>query len=221
MIDKFNSNSNVKGGEKMKKLLISLLVATAMLFSVVSAQETVTYTVQPGDSMWKIASKYQVGVSEIISSNPQIKNPSLIYPGQKLTVPTMQGIKQIESEVVRLVNIERAKHGLQALKENWQLSRVARYKSADMATKGYFSHTSPTYGSPFRMMESFGIKYSAAGENIAYGQKTPQQVMTAWMNSPGHRSNILSPSYTQIGVGYATNKNGVPYWTQMFIKPLQ
>jgi len=205
----------------MKKLLIGFILMTAMLVCVVSAQDTVTYTVQSGDSMWKIAEKYQVGVSEIISSNPQVTNPGMIYPGQKLTVPTMQGIKAIESEVVRLVNVERSKKGLQPLKENWQLSRVARYKSADMANKNYFSHTSPTYGSPFRMMESFGIKYSSAGENIAYGQKTAQAVMTAWMNSPGHRSNILSPSYTQIGVGYATNKNGVAYWTQMFIKPLQ
>ncbi|MDF2531033.1 MAG: hypothetical protein K0Q65_614 [Clostridia bacterium] len=205
----------------MKKLLISFLIVTAMLVCVVSAQETVTYTVQYGDSMWKIAVKYQVGVSEIISSNPQISNPNLIYPGQKLTVPTMQGIKALESEVVRLVNIERSKQGLQPLKENWELSRVARYKSADMASKNYFAHESPTYGSPFRMMESFGIKYSSAGENIAYGQKTPQQVMTAWMNSPGHRSNIMSPSFSQIGVGYATNKNGVPYWTQMFIRPIR
>jgi uncharacterized YkwD family protein/spore coat assembly protein SafA len=205
----------------MKKLFVSFFIVTVMLTSFVSAQETVTYTVQSGDSMWKIASKYQVGVSEIISSNPQITNPNMIYPGQKLTVPTMQGIKALESEVVRLVNIERSKQGLQPLKENWELSRVARYKSADMATKNYFSHTSPTYGSPFRMMESFGIKYSSAGENIAYGQKTPQQVMTAWMNSPGHRSNILSPSYSQIGVGYATNKSGTAYWTQMFIKPIQ
>jgi uncharacterized YkwD family protein/spore coat assembly protein SafA len=205
----------------MKKLIISFFIVTAMLVCIVSAQETVSYTVLPGDSMWKIAVKYQVGVSEIISSNPQITNPSMIYPGQKLTVPTMQGIKSLESEVVKLVNVERSKQGLQPLKENWQLSRVARYKSADMAAKNYFSHTSPTYGSPFRMMESFGIKYSSAGENIAYGQKTPQQVMTAWMNSPGHRSNIMSPSYTQIGVGYATNKSGTPYWTQMFIRPIQ
>lgn len=203
----------------MKKLIISFFIMTAMLVCIVSAQETVSYTVVAGDSMWKIAEKYQVGVSEIISSNPQITNPSMIYPGQKLTVPTMQGIKSLESQVVKLVNAERAKQGLQPLTENWQLSRVARYKSADMAAKNYFSHTSPTYGSPFRMMESFGIKYSSAGENIAYGQKTPQQVMTAWMNSPGHKANIMSPSYTQIGVGYATNKSGTPYWTQMFIRP--
>lgn len=207
--------------KKLKKLIISFFIVTAMLVCIVSAQETVSYTVISGDSMWKIAVKYQVGVSEIISSNPQIKNPNMIYPGQKLTIPTMQGIKSLESQVVKLVNVERSKQGLQPLTENWQLSRVARYKSADMATKNYFSHTSPTYGSPFRMMESFGIKYSSAGENIAYGQKTPQQVMTAWMNSPGHRSNIMSPSYTQIGVGYATNKSGTPYWTQMFIRPIK
>ena len=204
----------------MKKSIISFLIVTVMLVCIVSAQETVSYTVIPGDSMWKIASKYQVGVSEIISSNPQITNPNMIYPGQKLVIPTMQGIKSLESQVVKLVNVERAKLGLQPLTENWQLSRVARYKSADMATKNYFSHTSPTYGSPFKMMESFGIKYSSAGENIAYGQKTPEQVMTAWMNSPGHRSNIMSPSYSQIGVGYATNKSGTAYWTQMFIRPI-
>jgi uncharacterized protein YkwD len=66
-----------------------------------------------------------------------------------------------------------------------------------MIDKHYFSHQSPTYGSPFRMMESFGIRFSAAGENIAYGQRTPQEVMNGWMNSTGHRSNILNPTYTK------------------------
>ncbi len=208
------------GGFEMKKIIVSLFLISVLLSCSVAAQETATYTVQSGDSMWKIAVKYQVGVSEIISSNKQISNPNMIYPGQKLTIPTLQGIKALESEVVRLVNVERSKHGLQALTENWELSRIARYKSADMAAKNYFSHTSPTYGSPFRMMESFGIKYSSAGENIAMGQRTPQEVMTAWMNSSGHRANILSPSYTQIGVGLAKNQSGKAYWTQMFIKPL-
>jgi len=89
-----------------------------------------------------------------------------------------------------------------------------------MANKGYFSHTSPTYGTPFQMMENFGLRFSAAGENIAYGQRTPAEVMRDWMNSPGHRNNILSRSYTEIGVGLAKNKNGVCYWTQMFMKPM-
>ncbi|MFA9396947.1 MAG: SafA/ExsA family spore coat assembly protein [Clostridiaceae bacterium] len=180
----------------------------------------ISYTVKSGDSMWKIAVKYQIGLSEIIAANKQISNPSLIYPGQKITIPNIDDIKAQENEVIRLVNIERSKNGLSPLKTNWQLSRIARYKSKDMADLNYFSHYSPTYSSPFDMIESFGLKFSAAGENIAMGQNTPQEVMTAWMNSPGHRSNILSPAYTEMGVGLAQNKNGSYYWTQMFIKPI-
>lgn len=202
-----------------KKVTTIFLTLLIFLTSAAFAQDTY-YTVQPGDSMWKIATKYQVGISEIIAANPEIKNPALIYPGQKVKIPVIE-TKSIESEVVRLVNVERAKAGLPALKENWQLSRIARYKSQDMINKNYFSHYSPTYGSPFDMIESFGIKFSAAGENIAMGQRTPQEVMNAWMNSPGHRSNILSPSYTEIGVGLAKDKSGRCYWTQMFIKPIK
>ena len=156
--------------------------------------------------MWKIAVKHQVGLSEIIAANPQIKNPALIYPGQKLTIPTVTTTSQ-ENEVIRLVNVERSRAGLSPLRMNWELSRVARYKSADMANKGYFSHNSPTYGTPFQMMENFGLRFTAAGENIAYGQRTPAEVMRDWMNSPGHRSNIMSGSYNEIGVGLAKNKN--------------
>ena len=83
-----------------------------------------------------------------------------------------------------------------------------------MHDKGYFSHTSPTYGSPFDMIKNFGISYRTAGENIARGQRTPLEVMDAWMNSAGHRANILNASFTQIGVGYVSDGN---YWTQMFI----
>ena len=83
-----------------------------------------------------------------------------------------------------------------------------------MADRGYFSHTSPTYGSPFQMIRAFGLSFRTAGENIAYGQRTPQQVFQGWMNSSGHRANILSASYTQIGVGYVADGH---YWTQMFI----
>lgn len=84
-----------------------------------------------------------------------------------------------------------------------------------MAVNNYFSHTSPTYGSPFDMMKKFGISYTAAGENIAKGQRTPQEVVTAWMNSEGHRANILNKNYTHIGVGF--EENGY-IWTQQFIK---
>lgn len=202
---------------KKRAVLILVLVFVLLFSSPVFTQST--YTVQRGDTIWKIAVRYQVGMSEIIAANPQIKNPNLIYPGQKITIPTVTTSAQ-ENEVARLVNAERAKAGLPALKINWQLSRVARYKSADMANKGYFSHNSPTYGTPFKMMENFGLRFSSAGENIAYGQRTPAEVMRDWMNSPGHRNNILSRSYTEIGVGLAKNKNGVCYWTQMFMKPM-
>lgn len=202
----------------MKKAVMSLAFILVLSFTLTAAAQTV-YTVQSGDSMWKIATKYETGISEIIAANPQIKNPSLIYPGQKINIPAKSGMTYFEDEVIRLVNQERARYGLPAYTKNWQLSRVARYKSTDMANKNYFSHTSPTYGSPFNMMENFGIKFSAAGENIAMGQKTPAEVMNGWMNSTGHRNNILSRIFTQIGVGAAKNKNGTIYWTQQFIKP--
>jgi uncharacterized YkwD family protein/spore coat assembly protein SafA len=197
----------------MKKLM-TLMLAIVLSFVVVG--QASAYTVQQGDSLWKIAVRHQVGIHELISANPQFKNPNLIYAGQWVNIPTISE-KNFEKQVVTLVNQERAKHGLKPLTENWELSRVARYKSMDMRDKNYFSHTSPTYGSPFTMMKNFGISYRTAGENIAVGQTTPQAVMNSWMNSSGHRANILSSNFNQIGVGYAKGGSYGHYWTQMFI----
>ncbi|WP_134685729.1 SafA/ExsA family spore coat assembly protein [Brevibacillus migulae] len=210
----------------MKKLLVCMAMLCLCLsaFSVpsVDAQtpETDVYIVQPGDSLWKIAQRYQVGLSEIIQANPQFRNPALIYPGNKVTIPLVpRQVLSIEEQVIQMVNAERAKAGLRPLANNWQLSRVARIKSQDMRDRRYFSHISPTYGSPFDMMRAFNISYHAAGENIAAGQRTAAQVMQGWMNSPGHRQNILNPQYTQIGVGYVEGGAYGVYWTQMFIRP--
>lgn len=200
----------------MKKLLFAC-TAVLLLSMVAPAASAagLSHTVAAGDTMWKLAVKYQTGTSEIIAANPQVSNPNLIYPGQILTIPQADSsISAFENEVIRLVNEIRVQNGLKALTANWELSRVARYKSQDMADNRYFSHTSPTYGSPFQMIKAFGLSFQTAGENIAYGQTTPQAVVDAWMNSSGHRANILSASYTQIGVGYAANGR---YWTQMFI----
>ncbi len=204
----------------LKKWTACAIACTMLLtFSAVPAlAQSGKYTIVSGDSMWKIAVKYQIGVSELIAANPQITTPNLIYPGQVLSIPNIDDVKTIEAQVIALVNKQRVSAGLAPLKTNWELSRVARYKSQDMINKHYFAHQSPTYGSPFNMMETFGIRFSAAGENIAYGQRTPAEVMNAWMNSPGHRNNILSPIYNQIGVGVAKASNGTLYWTQMFIK---
>ncbi|MBO8157747.1 MAG: SCP-like extracellular protein [Bacillaceae bacterium] len=134
-------------------------------------------------------------------------------PNQTQNAP--QGISEIEAKVIELTNYQRRERGLPDLKADPSLSKVAREKSMDMQANHYFSHTSPTYGSPFDMMRDFGITYRSAGENIAHGQRTAEQVVNAWMNSEGHRENILNPNFTHIGVGY--NENG-HYWTQMFIQ---
>ncbi len=203
---------------KLNKTVAMLILLSTLVLPASAFAASGTYTVQSGDTMWKIAVRYQIGVSELIKANPQIKNPALIYVGQKINIPSIDDVKALEKRVIDLVNQQRAKAGLHMLSQNWELCRVARYKSQDMIDKGYFSHQSPTYGSPFRMMENFGIRFTAAGENIAYGQRTPEEVMNAWMNSSGHRANILNGSYNQIGVGVAKASNGTFYWTQMFIK---
>ena len=201
----------------MKKLFILLIMMLAIISALVmSVSAATSHTVAAGDTMWKIAVRYQVGLSEIKAANPKIANPDLIYPGQVLAIPSTDSLAlDYEKEVVRLVNEQRARVGLKELKHNWELSRVARYKSQDMKDNKYFSHTSPVYGTPFQMMKSFGITYRSAGENIARGQTSPQAVVNAWMNSSGHRANILNASFTEIGVGYVSDGR---YWTQMFIQ---
>lgn len=199
-----------------KKFPIKCIMTVVLSFSfIISGAAAYSYTVVSGDSLWRIAVKNQVGVSELIAANPQLKNPDLIYPGDVITIPSVDtSVRAYEKEVIRLVNVLRGQYGLTPLTENWELSRVARYKSQDMHDQGYFDHTSPTYGSPFTMIKNFGIPYRSAGENIAMGYSTPQAVVRDWMNSTGHRANILNGGFTQIGVGYVANGN---YWTQMFI----
>ena len=118
----------------------------------------------------------------------------------------------LERRVAELVNEQRAAYGLSALTLSETLCDGARMKSQDMKNNGYFSHESPTYGTPFAMMQQLGISYRTAGENIAMGYSTAEAVVNAWMNSEGHRENILNGTYTRIGVGEVDG-----YWTQWFI----
>lgn len=158
----------------------------------------------------------QPKAEEPVQEEPVVQQPVQQQPSEQPKETENQAaysLSQFEQEVVTLTNNERAKYGLQPLKIDLKLSEVARIKSTDMKNKGYFSHTSPTYGSPFDMMKQFGVQYRAAGENIAMGQRSPQEVVNAWMNSEGHRKNILSSNFTHIGVGHVEGN----YWTQMFI----
>ncbi len=198
--------------KKVGNVAIASFISLVLVFPT-TAMANSSYKVVSGDSLWRIAVKTQTGVQELIQSNPNLSNPNLIYPGQTINIPTKEQAS-IEQEVTKLVNVERAKAGLPALKSDWELARVAEFKSQDMRDKNYFSHTSPTYGSPFTMMKNFGITYRSAGENIAKGQRTANEVVQAWMNSEGHRANIMSQKFTHIGVGYVEGN----YWTQMFIQ---
>ena len=124
---------------------------------------------------------------------------------------SMQG--DFASQVAALVNAERAKYGLSALTMDTKVQQAALVRAKETAQS--FSHTRPNGSSFSTALTEAGVSYRTAGENIAYGQTTPQQVMNAWMNSSGHRANILNANYTTIGVGY-TVINGTAYWAQLF-----
>lgn len=187
-----------------------------------------TYTVVVGDTLWKIAKEYGISVDELLVANPQIKNSSLIYAGQIINIPSetskpiipgaSSDLTAMGAEVIRLVNNERKKAGRSPLAENKELSNVAILKANDFITNNYFAHNSPTYGTPFEMMRSYGINFTAGGENIASGPKSAAEVMNNWMNSSGHKANILSSNYNQIGVGVAKDDKGNMYWVQLFIR---
>ncbi len=120
------------------------------------------------------------------------------------------------SEVIRLVNIERSKQGLSALSTNSQLANAANIRAKETVTS--FSHTRPDGRSCFTVLQETKISYRTCGENIAAGQSTPQEVVKGWMNSEGHRKNILNGSFTKLGVGFVKASTGYKYyWTQMFI----
>ncbi len=122
-----------------------------------------------------------------------------------------------EARLVQLVNQEREKQGLPALKVDRQVSEVARLKSQDMVDNNYFSHQSPTYGSPFQMLRNFGVGYVGAGENLA-ANSTVTGAHRALMNSSSHRSNILNSTWTHVGIGVAEGGPAGKIFTQIFIR---
>lgn len=143
---------------KKTRTLLAAAVLTGSLLTMPAEAASLSHKVIRGDTMWKLAVQYQVGTSEIIQANPQVADPDLIYPGQILQIPQLEStVSSYESEVIRLVNEIRQQNGLRPLTANWELSRVARYKSQDMADRGYFAHNSPTYGSPGQMIRAFGL----------------------------------------------------------------
>lgn len=183
-------------------------------------QKAQELTQQPRQNAQTPAQQQEPGAQAPTQQPRQAAPPPAAQPKQATPAPAKEqqqatgNISQFAQQVIDLTNAERKQNGLPALQADTKLSGVAQKKSADMQQNNYFSHTSPTYGSPFDMMRDMGVTYKSAGENIAQGQQTPQAVVQAWMDSEGHRKNILSPNFTHIGVGYEKTGN---HWTQMFI----
>lgn len=225
----------------MKKTLFFLLSLTILATGLAMPAKAAHCDVQRGDSMWRIAQRYNVLFKEVLKMNRHFENQHLIHPQDEVQLPEgstgtstdksgtgdsdaqkpegrQAEMTQAEA-VLKLVNAERKKAGVQPLTLSDKLTNIAYTKAKDMADKGYFSHQSPTYGSPFDMLKQFGVSYSYAGENIAAGQKTAEEVMNSWMNSSGHKANILNKNYTQIGVGFYRGGEYGTEWVQLFIKP--
>lgn len=226
----------------MKKILFStaafILLATGVAMPA-SAQHC---DVQRGDSMWRIAKRYKVPFGKVLILNKHFRNPHMIHPKDEVELPdgstgesvntpsdgnTEASSPDRSSEtqinkaemILKLVNQERSKAGVPALTLSTKLTDIANTKAKDMGDKNYFSHQSPTYGSPFDMLKHFGVSYTYAGENIAAGQKSAQEVMQSWMNSSGHKANILNKNYTQLGVGFYEGGQYGTEWVQLFIRP--
>lgn len=166
-----------------------------------------------------IANTPKPSSTKINSSKPSPSAANTPKPSPTLIPSIVPGsITPDEKALLDLVNEARVDANLKPLEYDNDLAHVAMMKAKDMVDNKYFSHTSPTYGSPFDMMKSFGIKYGYAGENIAAGYSNVQDVFNGWMNSPGHKANILNNNFTHCGFGIVSGGTyGGKSWVQMFI----
>ncbi|MDD4188322.1 MAG: LysM peptidoglycan-binding domain-containing protein [Bacilli bacterium] len=220
--DLINANPNIKNPN---------LIYPGQIINIPRQNNISSYTILPGDTMWSIAQKHNISFNNLASANPQLKNTSIIYPGQIINIPSstsetpiqivpnnLNDFEELENKVFQLVNEKRKRIGLPVLTTDTKITNVAKIKSQDFIKNDYFSHNSPEYGTLFEMLRTFGINFSAAAENIASGQNTAEEVIRHWMNSAGHRANILNSTFNKIGVGVAKDSNDNLYWTQIFVR---
>lgn len=168
------------------------------------------YIVQiEGDYVGAVSKKYVRPIYEGTNNSGSTSNSS----GGNTTTTSLS---KDEQEVFNLINQQRVNNGLASIKIDEEVQRVAKIKAQDMVANNYFSHNSPTYGSPFDMLKSFKISYKSAGENIA-GNSSNQAAVTAWMNSSGHKANILNSSYNYTGIGVVSSPTYGKVYVQMFV----
>lgn len=167
------------------------------------------YIVQvEGDYVGAVSKKYVKAIYPGSSSSGSNSNS-----GSSQTISTMTSD---EKEVFNLINKQRTNNGLPSLKVDNEVQRVAKIKAQDMVNNSYFSHNSPTYGTPFQMLQNFKVSYKTAGENIA-GNSSNSGAVNAWMNSSGHKANILNKSFTHTGIGVVSSPKYGKIYVQMFI----
>lgn len=151
-----------------------------------------------------------------VAHTAEARTGDLYWTALWATPLTPQGLGAWASAVLRLTNSERTAAGLRPLAADPLLTVAAQGHSADMIARAFYAHTSPDGGEPWHRASAAGSTHRAIGENIACGQRTPAEVVDGWMNSPGHRANILKPSFTHLGVGFAGGGSAGTYWTQLF-----
>ncbi len=170
-----------------------------------------------------ILSAIALGVSPAIASDlaQSSSNPSQSLPSRRVKISQMMGRGSVESELLRLTNIERQKVGLPALKLSSKLSKAAQSHAVDMSQNNYFNHTGKNGSSMSSRVNLVAYQYSFLGENIAAGRATADGTIRQWMNSSGHRANILNRNFTEIGFGYASSPRSeyTHYWVQVFGTP--
>lgn len=175
------------------------------------------YIVQvEGDYVGAVSKKYIKPIYPTSSGTDGSSGSSSSGSSSSNNTQTSSSMNSDEKEVFNLINQQRKNNGLTELKVDEEVQRVARIKAEDMVTNNYFSHTSPTYGSPFNMLNSFKISYKTAGENIAANSSNTGAV-NAWMNSSGHKANILNGNFNYTGIGVVSSSKYGKIFVQMFI----
>ena len=190
------TSKNIKSNKKLKEIIAAIQKRNNKAGSVAAPTKAPVATTKPTPT------KTPTPTTKPAASEKPVTTPAASTKSSSYA-----------SEVLRLVNIERAKAGLSALTTNQTLGSAANKRAKEIEVS--FSHTRPSGAGFSTVLKEYGISFMAAGENIAYGQKTPQEVVTGWMNSPGHRANILNAKFNKIGIG-VYQKDGVYYWTQLF-----
>jgi len=219
--------SSVLAMQHYQKLDFSTGLVTTTLLNVRSGPGTnfnIVTTVKKNEYIRvfaKIGNWYVIQTDKDYIGAVSSKYVKAIYPttsvgGESTNQGNNSNISSDEQEVLNLINQQRKNAGLSELQFDSELQKVARLKAQDMVKNNYFSHTSPTYGSPFDMIKQYGITYKTAGENIA-GNSTNKGAVDAWMTSAGHKANILNSAYNYTGIGVVSSDKYGKIYVQMFV----